>query len=226
MSEWWTYQPRDLLMFSPDTYHRLFELHNGDIWPAQVLALAVGLFILALLIRRPSWAGRAITALLAGAWAFVAFAYFHEHFATINLAAPYYAWGFAAEALLLTVSGVALGRLTFDRARTGVQQAGLALFAFALLLQPLIGPLAGRPWSGLELFGTAPDPTAMATLGILLAADRIRWELLAIPVLWCAVTGATLQTMGSPEALLMPGAGLGTLLLAAYRSVRAPGAES
>jgi len=37
--------------------------------------------------------------------------------------------------------------------------------------------------------------------------------------LWCAVTGATLWTMESPEALLMPMAGLSTLILAAYRSL-------
>jgi hypothetical protein len=59
----------------------------------------------------------------------------------------------------------------------------------------------------------------LATLGVLVASDRVRWELLVIPVLWCAITGATLWTMGSPEALLMPSAGLFTLILAAYRSL-------
>ena len=71
----------------------------------------------------------------------------------------------------------------------------------------------------MELFGLAPDPTVLATLGVLVAADRVRWELFVIPVLWCAVTGATLWTMGAPEALLMPLAGLSTLILAAYRSL-------
>ena len=30
MSEWWTYRLSDFLMFSPRTYHRLFELHNAE----------------------------------------------------------------------------------------------------------------------------------------------------------------------------------------------------
>ena len=112
-----------------------------------------------------------------------------------------------------------MGRLVFDNPRSLVANVGIALFLFALLLQPLIGSITGREWSGVELFGLAPDPTVLATLGVLVAADRVRWELLVIPVLWCAVTGATLWTMGAPEALLMPLAGLSTLILAAYRSL-------
>ena len=85
------------------------------------------------------------------------------------------------------------------------------------MLQPLIGPLFGRPWAQIELFGLAPDPTAVGTLGLVLLGDgRVRWELLAIPLLWCAVTGLTLWTMGSPDALVTPVAGLvalGALLL-------------
>ena len=39
-TEWWTYRLSDLLMFSARSYHRLFELYNQDIWPAQVVALS------------------------------------------------------------------------------------------------------------------------------------------------------------------------------------------
>ena len=48
MSEWWTYRLSDLLLFSPQTYYRLFELYNAAIWPAQVLAIALGLAVVAL----------------------------------------------------------------------------------------------------------------------------------------------------------------------------------
>jgi len=76
-----------------------------------------------------------------------------------------------------------MGRLTFIDTKALTGNAGMALLIFALLLQPLIGPLIGREWSGVELFGLAPDPTVCGTLGVLLAADRIRWELVIIPVL-------------------------------------------
>ena len=87
-----------------------------------------------------------------------------------------------------------MGRLVFDKPRSLVANIGIALFLFALLLQPLTGSITGREWSGVELFGLAPDPTVLATLGVLVAADRVLWELFVIPVLWCAITGATLWT--------------------------------
>lgn len=226
MSEWWTYRPSDLLMFSPETYDRQFELLNEALWPGQVLVLAAGLATFALMLRGPHWRGRAVAALLAAAWAFVAWAYFSERYAAINLAAPYYVWGFAAQALLLLASGTLLGRLTFGAPKGPVETAGLVLFVFALLGQPLIGPLAGRSWPGVELFGLAPDPTVLATLGVLLAADRMRWELLVVPLLWCAITGMTLWTMEAPEALLMPVLGVLTLVLAVFRGLRGRSAES
>jgi hypothetical protein len=45
--------------------------------------------------------------------------------------------------------------------------------------------------------------------------------LLIIPLAWCAITGVTLWTMQSPEALLMPAAGLLTLVLAVCKAWRA-----
>ena len=88
----------------------------------------------------------------------------------------------------------------------------------------MIGPLLGRPWAQVELFGLAPDPTVVGTLGLVLLADgRIRWALLAIPLLWCAVTGLTLWAMGSPDALVAPVAAV-VAVLAALRPTSQPAA--
>ena len=220
MSEWWAYQPSDLLMFSPQTYYRLFELYNTGLWPAQILTLAAGVAIATLMVRGPRWRGRVISSLLALMWFFVAWGYFIDCYATINLAAPYFALGFVVQAMLLAVVGSIRGHITFDAVKTPTEKVGIALFLFALVFQPLIGPLVGREWSGVELFGVAPDPTVVGTLGVFLAADRIRWELFIIPVVWCAVTGATLWIMKSPEAFLMPFVGLLALILAAHKSLK------
>jgi hypothetical protein len=78
------------------------------------------------------------------------------------------------------------------------------MLVFALAIQPLVGLLFGRSWRQVELFGVAPDPTAVATLGVaLLAGGRVRWLLLAVPVLWCAFSGATLLAMGTPAGWVM-----------------------
>jgi len=219
MSEWWTYSPSDFLLFSPDTYYRLFELYNRWVWPGHILALGAGVAILALLRDGRTWRGRAISALLAACWLWVAWAYLLSRYDTINWAARYFAIAFAIEALLLIGAGVVSGALRFAPAAHAAGRLGLATFVFALVAQPLMGPLVGRDWLQAEIFGLAPDPTAVGTLGILLSAAKpVRWELLVIPLLWCVVSGATLWTMGSPDALVLPVAAALGLALGAWKS--------
>ncbi len=219
MSEWWTYTLQDFLLFSPRTYYRLFELYNRDVWPAQILTLGAGVAILPLLRRGGAGPGRVIAAILAGCWLWVAWGFHFQRYATINWAATCFAAAFAVQALLLISTGVLRGRLEFGAADSAVGRAGLGIVLFALVVQPLIGPLVGRDWVQAETFGVAPDPTALATLGILLlAANRVRWELLLVPMSWCAVTGATLWAMGAPDALMLPVAALLTLSLAVRKT--------
>lgn len=96
----------------------------------------------------------------------------------------------------------------------------------AVLAYPLLAPLAGRGWAQLELFAVTADPTVIGTLGLLLlAANGAFWSLLVIPLLWCALSGATLWTMGAPEAMLPACAGLLAILLAAGRRCRCANAQ-
>lgn len=204
MSEWWTYSPHDLLMFAPRTYYRLFELHNAAVWPWHLLALACGLALLALLWRGGVLAGRLLAAILAGCWLWVAWSFLLARYATINLAASYFAALFVAEAVLLLAVGTIAGRLRFE-ARG--HRLGVALFVFALLVQPWLGRVFGRPLSQAEVFAIAPDPTALATLGLLATVPGAwKWALLPIPLVWCAITGGTLWAMSAPDAWLAPAA--------------------
>lgn len=215
MAEWWTYTLSDFLLFSPRTYRRLFELYNADIWPAQLVALALGGTILVALHHGARWRGRLVAAILALCWLWIAGAFHIRHYATINWAAAYFATGFAIQALLMGWIGFVHDGLRIQASGTPVRRVGLAIFLFALVVQPMIGPLSGRPWRQVELFGVAPDPSAVATLGVLLlAAGRVAWELMVIPIIWCMVGGATLWAMDAPDALLMPSAALVAALLA------------
>jgi Family of unknown function (DUF6064) len=205
MSEWWTYTLSDFLLFSPRTYYRLFELYNAAIWPAQSVALGLGLAVPALLRRPGAARGRWIAAVLAGCWLWVAIAFHVRRYSTINWAAAYFGAGFGLEALLLIWIGIARGRLSFERPGDLATRAGLGISLFAILLEPIAGLLAGRGWRQLEIFGVAPDPTAVATLGILLLANfRGRWTLMAVPAIWCALSGATLLAMKAPDAWIAP----------------------
>lgn len=224
MSVWLSYTLTDFLLFTPHTYYRLFALYNLAVWPLHLLAGALGFALLVLLFCGGAWRGRAIAAILAVCWLWVAWAYLVERYDTINWAARYFAIAFAVQAALLIVSGLVLNRFTPGRDR--VSRAGAAIVVFALLLQPLAAPLFGREWLQMEFFGIAPDPTVAATIGVLLAMRRAHVALLVIPLMWCALTGLTLWAMDVADALLMPAIAVLAVALTGWKALRRQSASS
>lgn len=228
MSEWWTYRPTDFLMFSPRIYWRLFESINLAFWPAQVLALAAGGVWLArqLPLSRPApeaWA-RGCFAVLALCWAVVAWAFLLQRFAPIQWVAGAFAVAFVIQAGAL--AGLAwIGGI--DTACGGLRRrVGLALGAWALLGHPLLSVAFDRPWRQAEVFALAPDPTAIATLAVLLltraGTHTARWllrGLWGVPLAWCTLSAATLWTMGSAQAGWVLAAALVALIARVWRPV-------
>lgn len=216
MSEWWTYTLSDFLLFSPRTYYRLIELHHRDLWPLQPAFVCAGLALVALAARGGPRAGRAACALAAAAWLWVAWSWLATRYATINWAAEGFAVAFAGEGLLLFAMGVATNRLAFTGARGLRRTLGVAIAAFALLLLPVAGIALGRPTLAAEAFAVTPAPTALATLGLLLLAERTRWELAVVPAAASALDGATLLAMDAPDAWLVPALALSAVLALAF----------
>lgn len=216
MPEWSTYSLSDLVLFTARTYYRQFELYNQAIWPLHILAILAGVGIFAVLRVKPFWHGRAIAAILTVSWLWVAWAYHYERFASINWVANWYAILFAIEALLLFWFGVIRNRFLLSRTRE-LYVTGLLIFLFALLVLPFITLLSGREWRQLEIFAIEPDPTVIATLGLILLSSSRTWILFVIPVFWCLVSGATLWVLKSPIALIPLLTALVTLVLLFFK---------
>ncbi|HSP16791.1 MAG TPA: DUF6064 family protein [Thermoanaerobaculia bacterium] len=173
MSDWWTYHLSDFLLFSARTYDRLFERYNRDVWPLHVVAVAAAVLILILALRAaPAWHGRASAAILAVIWLWIAWAFQLKRYSTIQWAAKSFAVAFIVEALLLIWFGIVRDRFRAVSPRDAARKFGIALFLFAVLIEPLLGLSGRRPWEGVQVFGIAPDPTVAANAG-----DRaVRWR--------------------------------------------------
>ena len=227
MSEWWTYSLSDFLLFSPSTYFRLFALYNAAIWPAHLPAVVLGTGMLAVLARAAArWQARLVCVLLALVWLWVAWGYLLTRYATINWAASCLAVAFAVQAGLFLVMGAAVrqgGFIPFAAGRraTGRRRLGVGLVGFALFVYPFIPLMTGRPISQAEVFAIAPDPTVLATLGMVLMEPRMHWGLFVIPCLWCGLSGLTLWAMATPGFWIMPVAAC-LAFGAAILSVRLP----
>src|SRR5713101_7279559 len=105
----------------------------------------------------------------------------------------------------------------------------LVAIAFAALSLSTIGAHADGTWCayygnktncGFYSFGQC-RATVSGSSGFCQrnAADRTHWELLVVPLLWCAISGATLWAMQSPNALLAPAAALLAFVLACWKTL-------
>lgn len=218
MTEWWTYRLGSFLMFSPRTYAGLVERYNAELWPLQPLVLALGGLALATAWGARSEApGRWVWALQGAAWLWVGWAFHHQRFAAINWAAEYVAWACAVQGLALLWVGAVRGRLGFRREVSAARTAGGLIVGFALLGQPLLGVALGRPWVQAESFGVMNDPTALATLGFLVLAQRPPWWLLPVPLISCVLGGALASALQAPAAWLAPALAGAAVVCAGWR---------
>lgn len=201
MPAWLSYRPEDFLLFSERAYWRLFELSNQAVWPLQIATLLLATAILVAILRPTPWSDRAIAALMAVAWIWVGLRFLGLYYGDINWMATYAIPLFVAEGLLLAWFGFVRNRTRFAVHCQVPCLLGLTLFACALALHPVFAVAAGRSLSSAEVIGIAPDPTAIATLGLLclVRQGRLAWLLLFVPLLWCLVSTTTLLTMGAAE---------------------------
>lgn len=194
MSEWWTYSLSDFQMYSGEALLRLLEAYNHWLFPAQVPALALGAWVAWVAARGSPRQLRYGLAALGVCWLFVAWAWFWERLATIDIAAPYFAHAFAIQGAVLV--GVAAGLPDAAPRSDELQRVGAAALIIGAIAVMAVLPLHG-------MFGVTPDATALVTLGFVAALGRLR-VLLALPLLWCGLSGAMSWNLDDPFALAAP----------------------
>ena len=200
--------------FTTAQFFGVFLSYNEAVWPFQLVLAALGLAAVGLLfVDRPS-AGRVISAILAGLWAWMAIAYHFFFFRRINPAA----WAFGAlvlvEAVLFLWLGVAGRKLRFRVRADARSWAGASLLLYALVFYPLLGALSGERYLESPTFGL-PCPTVIFTLGLLsFLAEPFARLILAVPILWAGVGSFGAFLLGVPQDLGLLVAGLVGLVLA------------
>lgn len=121
-----------------------------------------------------------------------------------QLAVPYLLPGFALQVVLFAVFAARPLPLRFGWRGDVSSYVGVTIVAFALIAFPFVGLIEGRDLMQAELFGSAPDPTALGTLGfVLLSRGTWRWVLLPVPLVWCVISAATLWVMDQQVAIVM-----------------------
>lgn len=175
------------LPFTTDQFFRVFHDYNTSIWPLQLILLFLAIVALAIIWRRRSWSGVAVSAILSLLWAWLALGYHLAFFVHINPLA----YGFAALSLLgaglFFWFGVVRRQLEFTFERGPSARVGMALIVFALVIYPVWSTAAGHAYPELPTFGL-PCPTTIFTIGLLALArgPGIR-AVVIVPLLWSLI---------------------------------------
>lgn len=197
------------------TFERLLEAYNAWLFLAQALAIIAGTWLVWVAWRGNARQVQIALAVLSASWLWVAWIFFYLRLATIDLASPYYAYGFAIEGALLLWAGwrfAVRGAPPFCHGGAWAQR----LLRWPFFVLPPIAPLLGGSWKAVALFGVTPDATALATLGMIIILGAARW-LSVIPLLWCIASGALLWNHGAPQAFVLPLLGIATLAVLLWK---------
>jgi len=191
MSDWLSYSLSDFLLFGPPAYWQLFAQGN-QMFPPLPFAL-IGVMGLLVLTQRDR--PRLLLIALAVFWGWLAYDFFAIRYVSINWAASYLVPIIAFQGILL------LGFGAFGRAMRP-SAGSVALLVYAVFVHPLLPLVFGRALTQAEIVGLAPDPTAIATLGV---ATSFRWGgvLAIIPVVGLAISATTLLTMEQSEGWVL-----------------------
>lgn len=213
MLELFQFSLLDMTPYSRQAYFDMIGLYNHAVWPAQIPALVLGLWLVYFAGRQNA---RGIFVGLGVAWLWCGWVFQMQYYATLNWAGDMFAYLFLAQGGLLIAAGVLAKKPQWITTRTTRVYAGRSLLVFAILFYPPAGLLEDRTFPQLELFGLAPAPTLLTTFAILLlVGGPLRYGLAVIPVLWSCIAVGFAWTLGLFEAyaifagLLVCLAGLG-----------------
>jgi hypothetical protein len=212
--------------FTVAQFFAVFADYNTAIWPLQIVAYGLGgLAVIALWLRRPL-ANQVILSVLAIMWALNGIGYHFLFFAEINPIAKAFALFFLLQSILFAASVMVPNDLRFEIRLNFRSVAGLFFIVYALLIYETLGYWAGHRLMAGPLFGVAPCPTTIFTIGTLLLA-RGKWVvwLSIIPILWSLIGVAAAFQFGVPEDLALPVAGAMLLLSVAMDWVRERGSH-
>lgn len=188
------------LPFSRSEFLQVFAIYNAAIWPLQWVAAGLGVLAIVLLFWRPAWADRAIAGVLCIFWSVMAIGYNWLYFATINRAAYAFAVLFILAALIFLVEGVFRDRINFTIVAGFRGGFAAVLLVYSFAIYPLVGLLVTHPYPETPLFGVAPCPTTIFTLGLLLLVGHPRpWIPASIPLLWSLIGGSAAFLLDVPQ---------------------------
>lgn len=207
------------LPFTTEQFLELFASYNEAIWPAQIIAYVLGIYMIYIIVKSYRQADRIVNIILGFFWLWMGIIYHLTFFTGINRAAYLFGGLFIVQGflfLLLNTLGYSPG---YAYKNDAYSHAGGILILYAMLIYPLLGTVFGHSYPASPVYGVAPCPTTIFTFGILLwCQKKVPVWLLAIPFAWSLIGLSAALRLSVYEDIGLPAAGLISLIIIMYRN--------
>jgi Family of unknown function (DUF6064) len=195
--------------FTVEQFLDMFHRYNEAIWPMQIVGYAIGLFIVAVIVARlrgsrsfltsPTVLDRLVPALLASYWAWLGVVFMWGYQADLSASGRPFGVLFLVGAAAFAVAALVRADLGPGRVQSWRLAIGAGMVVYGMVIYPLLGALVGHTYPSAPVFGVAPCPTTIFTLGVLLCCVRPRWYLLAVPLIWACIATMAAAKLGITE---------------------------
>ena len=204
-----------VLPFSVEQFLSVFKSYNLSMWPAHILAYALGIAVVLCAFRNRPGSNRFVNIVLGLFWIFNGIAYHIVFFSTINKIAFGFGALFVIQGLLFLVSGLFKNQIVYEFKPNLASIVGILFIIYAMLLYPLIGYSLGHGYPFSPAFGLAPCPTVIYTFGMmLLAVKTLPRGMLIIPLIWSLIGFNAALSLGILEDTGLLAAGIvGTVII-------------
>lgn len=176
--------------FTFDQFFQVFQNYNTEIFPFQLIILAMGVVAVILIHNKKSIGNKLIAGFLGFLWIWIGLVYHLYFFTGINQAAYGFGTLFILQGIFFLIE-LFRNRLQFSFASKTSNYIAYFFILFGLIIYPLISYLSSGLFSETIALGL-PCPTTIFTFGILMLTNKkMSKYLLIIPSIWAIIgTGA------------------------------------
>ena len=184
-----------------------------------VIAFSLGILSIWVLIRKKEYADVVINNILAVFWIWNGAVYHLGFFLKINPAARIFGILFIIQGLLFLYYGNFTRKLQYTFRKGVYYTIAWVLILYAILIYNILSPLLGHVYPVAPLFGIAPCPTTIFTLGIIIFTnEKMPKIILIVPFIWSLVGGSAAIFFGIYEDVLLLISGFLTIALIYFRN--------
>ena len=177
-----------------DDFFNTLQSYNEAFLSITVFTFLLGVLIVYLAARKSKNSSRVISAIMSFLWIWSGIVFFIIYYGPIDaeflgLTMPgvWYLGGilFLIQSFLFLFFGVVKSSLSFKFSSEISSVIGALMIVYAMIIYPIIGFLSSYGFPRYPIFGTAPCPLTIFTVGLLQWSDReIPLVIVVIPFIW------------------------------------------